>query len=507
MQSALVALGASLAAAVPSLEVRGNRFVNPSTGNEFQIVGTAYQIGGSAGYDPSNNKDPLSDGDICKRDAALLQQLGINTIRVYNLDPSLNHDDCASVFNAAGMYMIIDVNSPLPGQSINSVSPWESYYAGYLNRTFAVVDNFKNYPNTLGFFSGNEVISSPADGATAPPYVRAVTRDLKNYIKNHASRPIPVGYSAADVRSVLEDTWNYFQCAMDGNPDDPSRADMFALNSYSWCGDSNFQQSGYDQLVALFENSSVPVFYSEFGCNVPSPRVFTEIGAIYGDEMMAVFSGGVVYEYAWEPNNYGLVTVNADNSVDLLVDYNTLQMQYGKVDWATVQGVQASTSSNTQPPTCDASLIQEAGFNNNFTLPDPPPGAQDIIDNGVQGALIGNVVNIESYNFSYAIKSTDGTAMSLVVQPLADDSTNAVGVAGNETTGTDGSDGSDGSDTGSGSDGSSPSGDNSTSGDTGNTGNSSDSGNNTGNAAFRLGTNGAAAIALPVAIAGFMAAM
>ena len=34
------------------------------------------------------------------RDAALMQMLGINAIRVYNLDPNLNHDACASIFNA-----------------------------------------------------------------------------------------------------------------------------------------------------------------------------------------------------------------------------------------------------------------------------------------------------------------------------------------------------------------------------------------------------------------------
>lgn len=101
MQSALVALGgATLAAAVSSLEVQGSQFVNSKTGDSFQIVGMAYQIGGSAGYDPSHGKDPLSNGDICKRDAALMQTLGVNTIRVYNLDPNLNHDECASIFNA-----------------------------------------------------------------------------------------------------------------------------------------------------------------------------------------------------------------------------------------------------------------------------------------------------------------------------------------------------------------------------------------------------------------------
>ncbi|KAI1126867.1 glycolipid anchored surface protein [Nemania abortiva] len=420
-RAALAALGAAASvAAVTTLEVHGSQFVNPSTGDAFQIIGVAYQIGGSAGYDPSHGKDPLSNGDVCRRDAALMQMLGINTIRVYNLDPDLNHDECASIFNAAGMYMLIDVNSPLVGESLNSLEPWTSYYEAYVNRTFAIVENFKGYPNLLGFFSGNEVIDAVKTGATAPPYIRAVTRDLKNYIKKHADREIPVGYSAADVRSVLEDSWNYFQCAIDGNENDMSRADIFALNSYSWCGNSNFHDSSYDQLVELFTSTSVPVFYSEFGCNTPSPRVFTEIGAIYGSNMTSVFSGGVVYEYSQEDNNYGLVQVNDDGTVDLLADFRTLQNQYAKLDFSSVQSVKASGKSVT-PPTCSESLIKEDGFNNNFTLPVPPPGVQKLIDNGIAKKLNGKIIDISDWKVSQTVTDVNGSKLSgLAVKPLND---------------------------------------------------------------------------------------
>ncbi|KAI0392735.1 glycoside hydrolase family 72 protein [Xylariaceae sp. FL0594] len=425
LRAAIAALGAATTvAAVTPLEVHGSQFVNPKTGNVFQIVGAAYQIGGSAGYDPSNGKDPLSDGDVCRRDAALLQVLGVNTIRVYNLDPNLNHDECASIFNSAGMYMLIDVNSPLVGESLNSFEPWTSYYGAYVNRTFAIVENFKNYPNLLGFFSGNEVIDAVKTGATAPPYIRAVTRDLKNYIKKHADREIPVGYSAADVRDVLEDSWNYFQCAINGDPNDMSRADMFALNSYSWCGNSNFHDSSYDQLVQLFKSTSVPVFYSEFGCNTPSPRVFTEIASIYGPNMTGVFSGGVVYEFAQEENNYGLAQVNDDNSVELLADYRTLQSQYSKLDFKSIQSVKAA-GKPIAPPKCSPSLIKEDGFNNNFTLPVPPPGVQKMIDNGIDKKLNGKIIDVSDWKVKQTVKDVNGSVLKdLAVMPLTGDATN-----------------------------------------------------------------------------------
>lgn len=68
--------------------------------------------------------------------------------------------------------MLIDVNSPLSGESIDRSAPATSYDASYLNRTFGVVEAFKNYPNTLLFFAGNEVINDVDTGGTVPPYMR-----------------------------------------------------------------------------------------------------------------------------------------------------------------------------------------------------------------------------------------------------------------------------------------------------------------------------------------------
>ena len=87
--------------------------------------------------------------------------------------------------------------------------------------------------------------------------LQAVQRDLKNYIKKHSPRTIPVGYSAADVREILRDTWAYMQC---NHEDDAASSDFFGLNSYSWCGTATFQTSGYVDLVNMFNQSAIPVF-------------------------------------------------------------------------------------------------------------------------------------------------------------------------------------------------------------------------------------------------------
>ena len=140
-----------------------------------------------------------------------MQRLGINTLRVYNLNPDLDHTQCASIFNAAGIYMVLDVNSPLPNQSLNRGAPWESYSSDYLERVFEVVAGFMHFPNTLGFFSGNEVINEDSV-PEVPAYIRAVTRDIKEFIAKQGPRSIPVGYSAADVRPLLQGTFNYMSC-------------------------------------------------------------------------------------------------------------------------------------------------------------------------------------------------------------------------------------------------------------------------------------------------------
>jgi hypothetical protein len=427
LKSTLAALAAArIALAVPSLDIKGNAFVNPSTGKKFQIIGMAYQPGGEAGYKPEKGEDALSNGDVCRRDAALMQQLGVNAIRSYNLSPDLNHDECASIFNAAGIYMLLDVNAPGFGNSLNREEPWTTYYDGYLNRTFAIVEAFKDYPNTLAFFSANEVIDKPGTAKVVPPYLRAMQRDLKAYISKHSDRHIPVGYSAADVRDVLADTYNYLVCEKDG--DGGAEAEFFALNSYSWCGPkATFKSSTYDKLVAQFKDSPVPIFFSEFGCNEPQPRYFNEVQSILGPDMTDSFSGGIVYEWTQEDNNYGVVDVADDGSIKLRQDYGALRGQYLKLDTKALQNGEPPSSS-AKVPTCSAKLITEDDFNGNFTLPVLPPGGQDLINKGVKSAPVGKIVKIADYSFDYEIKDVNGNVIKDVkVEPLADDESNLPG--------------------------------------------------------------------------------
>jgi hypothetical protein len=98
---------------------------------------------------------------------------------------------------------------------------------------------------------------------------------------------------------------NYLAC---GNTSES--IDFFSLNSYSWCGASSYQQSGYDQLEKNSKSLHIPIFMSETGCNTVRPRDFKDQEAIFG-EMADTWSGSIIYEWIEEQNNYGIVSYGA----------------------------------------------------------------------------------------------------------------------------------------------------------------------------------------------------
>ncbi|QEU60924.1 Gas5 [Kluyveromyces lactis] len=404
---------------LPVIEINGNAFFNSESGDRFYIRGVDYQPGGS-----SNLTDPLGDVSVCSRDIPYFQELGLNTIRVYTIDNSLDHTECMQLLEKAGIYLILDLNTP--GASISRISPQCSYNADYLQSVFATVDEFVSYNNTLGFFAGNEVINSENTTNTAV-YVKATVRDIKKYMKARDYRAVPVGYSAADVSSNRQLAAEYFNCGDDAD----ARIDMFGVNDYSWCGSSSFQVSGYANKMELYKNYSIPIFLSEYGCNeVVSSRPFTEVGAIYSTKMSSVFSGGLVYEYSQESNKYGLVQIDGD-SVTTLDDFDNLKAEFEKVQNPAGDGGYYADNDYSECPSYEAGV-----WESNSTLPDMPSAAsiyfksgagepmgtgiitqemcddaeEDVDDNTTSGS--GSSTTTSSSSSTKSTSSTDGNSTS-----------------------------------------------------------------------------------------------
>ncbi|KAK6500187.1 hypothetical protein TWF481_010537 [Arthrobotrys musiformis] len=321
----LVTLATSASAALTPITIRGNAFY--AGNSRFYVRGVDYQPGGA-----SDPKDPLADTAICGRDIPALKELGVNAVRVYIIDSAADHDACMKMLDDAGIYLILDVNTPK--HSITRKDPGISYNEVYLQHVFGTMDVMSKYSNLMAYFAGNEVVNDETN-TYAATFVKATVRDMKAYQKARKLRAIPIGYSAADVAQNRQQIAEY----MNSGPDD-ERVDFHGYNDYSWCGAaSSFQISGYDQKVKNYTGYGIPTFLSEFGCNVNPPRTFTEIESIYHTNMTGVFSGGLVYEWTQEENKYGLVEVSKDlKSIKRLVDYDNLKEMYKNVPNPTGDG-------------------------------------------------------------------------------------------------------------------------------------------------------------------------
>ncbi|KAI5304459.1 1,3-beta-glucanosyltransferase gas1 [Ascosphaera pollenicola] len=333
---ASAALSATALAAIDPIVIKGSKLFYKSNGTEFFMRGVAYQQDTVDAEDAEAvakadvvYQDPLADTDACKRDIPYLQQLRTNTIRVYAVDPAKDHDKCMNALADAGIYVVADLSEP--SLSINRDSP--SWDVHLYKRYTSVIDALAKYDNTLGFFAGNEV-SNNVSNTDASAFVKAAVRDSKAYIKSKGYREMGVGYATNDDADIRVNLAHYFNC---GDKTEEN-VDFWGYNVYSWCGDSSFTKAGWDVLVKNFSDYSVPMFFAEYGCNKVQPRPFTEVKTLYGDQMTGVVSGGIVYMYFQETNEYGLVKVSG-NKVTTLDDFDNLKKQ---IETVSPKGVKMS---------------------------------------------------------------------------------------------------------------------------------------------------------------------
>lgn len=361
------------------------------------MKGIAYQ------QEPAGSKsfhDPLADVEACKRDIPYMEAVDTNVIRVYALDHEADHTECMEMLQEAGIYVVADLSQP--DMSINRNTP--QWNIELFDRYTSVVDAFAKYSNVLGFFAGNEV-TNEVNNTAASAFVKAAVRDTKAYIKAKKYRNIPVGYSANDDIDIRLPLAEYFACG-----DDDERADFFGINMYEWCGSSTFKTSGYQNITEMYKDLGIPLFFSEYGCNRVTPRKFQEVETLYSDKMTDVWSGGIVYMYFQEANDYGLVSIDSKGNVKTLADYNNYKSEIAKVSPTGVKAAQESASSVTVTDCPTSTPNWEAA-----TLLPPTPN-KEVCSCMVKSleCVVDDSVDEEDYGdlFSYICNTIDCSGIS-----------------------------------------------------------------------------------------------
>lgn len=322
----LFALLVSSVDAIDRITRQGKYLVQPN-GERFYIKGVAYQESvatisdaATGGYpEPGSFVDPLADAAACSRDVAQLTDLGANTIRVYSVNSSLNHDECMQTFSKANIHVIIDL--ALPGNSsINRAAPaWDiALQTVYLE----TIDAFAKYDNVLAYSVANELVTMPSLSGAAT-FLKAAVRDVKAYLKSTKQNVLVTTSlidGAAGPDSLRQQLASYIAC-----DDEATSIDLYGHNTYSWEGNSSLAASGYGDFAQDFADYPVPVYFAEFGyvpgsgSGNPQDRQWTEVAAILSPPLTDSVSGGLAFTYfpklsSAEGKDYGLVDINGDTA-------------------------------------------------------------------------------------------------------------------------------------------------------------------------------------------------
>ena len=178
--------------------------------SKFIIRGVVYQ-----GYGPDFGNealDILADDHLehLQKCIPLFTELGLNTLRVYQIYSSKSHDAAMALLKDAGIYVVAELTTSR--LSINRTSPYASYTAQLMQSFFRTIDCLAKYDNVIGVVVTSGLINH-ASHSDAAEVVRAVVRDLKRYmaIKNQSGQRImPLGVAQSAVGASTESMLKYF---------------------------------------------------------------------------------------------------------------------------------------------------------------------------------------------------------------------------------------------------------------------------------------------------------
>ncbi|KAF3765321.1 family 72 glycoside hydrolase [Cryphonectria parasitica EP155] len=309
----------------------------------FLIKGVVYRLHSRTARD-ALVEDRLGD---LERDVSLFKELGLNVLFVDFVDSTQDHGKAMKLLAEAGIYVVVGLpTAASTTDSAGTTTTFRPYSQQLLEDCFATVDCMSQYSNTLGLIVANGALSTIYSTAAAP-MIKTVIRDIKKYMSTAAKtldqRQLPIGYSASNGRLILKTTFDYFTAG-----EQEETVDFFCYANFNWCGESTMQLAGYDAELKTFNNSKIPIFFSQYGCNLGAcgKRIFQETSAIYSSAMTAVFSGGIAYEFYDSLDNrsghwgYGLVkeeVTAAGRGLTKLPDFESLKARLEGLETASQQ--------------------------------------------------------------------------------------------------------------------------------------------------------------------------
>lgn len=302
------------------LVIKGRRFFDSVTGEYFPVIGIAYFPRPNAGpLMQSNSVDYFTDEykALWTADIEYMKQLGVNTIRLYAVDPSKNHDAFMCALQQAGIYVMVGLLADCENCGIGPNEPPSCYPDSLKDRGQYIINEFSKYSNTLGFDAGNEVTlhSTNFEIELNAPCQKKFIRDMRAYITTCSNvtntilpRQVPIGMANWDYERELQSM--YFNC----EATDPLEApDWYGINVYLHCDPNAVTQDDLNGWIALRDNFTqynlpVPVIITEYGCRERFPTIgefeaqrnWLQVGALYSPSYEEVFAGGIVFEYSAE---------------------------------------------------------------------------------------------------------------------------------------------------------------------------------------------------------------
>ncbi|CAH7675334.1 Glucanosyltransferase-domain-containing protein [Phakopsora pachyrhizi] len=341
---------------------RVNKYLYDSKGDRFYIKGIAFHKAGNQNTPSADEKrrggsqeladssDPILDLSTCQQAIKRFKELNINTIRIFSYNAPKDHSPCMNALEKAGIYVIADISLPNEG-SINQNAP--SWDVSLLSKYITQIDSLRRFPNLLAFNIGNEIITNENKIAVAP-YIKAAARDVKRYLKAVKSSAL-VAYASIDGAKLPAFLAQYVSCDVV-----EEGLDLFGLNNYRWCGNSDFK-SAYEEVHQQFKDLQIAAYFSEFGCIDVKPRVWTEVNAIFSEPMSDTWSGGSAFSYFPTSEGYGILDPSLGNKLEVTPDFENLAAQYRKAKGPNTPRMADIKKASKNP--CFA------GSPNSFTMP------------------------------------------------------------------------------------------------------------------------------------------